>query len=423
MKIKKITIYFYILIVSTSILSGQINTFSPYSRYGLGEIITNSNGQTNGLGDIGIGFRYNNQISYINPASYTSQDTMSFILDLGIKGKYSLFETESDKDQRLNFYFNHFAFSFPIARWIKSCIGVMPYSNTGYNILNKHYEPDSLLIQYLYKGTGGINRLFIGTSVEIFKRLSIGANFNYFFGNISNTAIIYFPERTDYLNTMTDYVDNFRGTNFNAGFQYYDKIGKNFRFTIGGIYENKAIIKVTENKKIINWLGSLNFSDGDTLENSTNDSIKISVPLKYGIGASFEFYNKFTLGIDYSVQDWTGFNFHTFNQKLNNSNSLNIGLQFIPDKNSYKSYSDHIEYRIGYFQSNSFISVNNTNIINRGITLGVGFPMIAGKTKANFAIQLGQRGDLKKGLILENYATLFMNITLHDFWFFKRKFD
>jgi hypothetical protein len=41
----------------------------------------------------------------------------------------------------------------------------------------------------------------------------------------------------------------------------------------------------------------------------------------------------------------------------------------------------------------------------------------------NIALEAGQNGTTAKGLIKENYYILHINLSLHDIWFLKPKYD
>jgi hypothetical protein len=58
-----------------------------------------------------------------------------------------------------------------------------------------------------------------------------------------------------------------------------------------------------------------------------------------------------------------------------------------------------------------------------GISFGLGLPFKGDKTSFNMACNIGQRGTLDNNLIREKYLFLSFSVTLHDFWFYKRKFE
>ena len=65
----------------------QSGTNSPYSQYGLGVLSDQTSGFNRGMNGVGLGFREHNQVNFINPASYSAVDSLSFIFDVGFSGQ------------------------------------------------------------------------------------------------------------------------------------------------------------------------------------------------------------------------------------------------------------------------------------------------------------------------------------------------
>ena len=51
--------------------NSSLNTFSPYTFYGIGDFATQGPGYIRSMGGAGIGFRNSLKINYMNPASYS----------------------------------------------------------------------------------------------------------------------------------------------------------------------------------------------------------------------------------------------------------------------------------------------------------------------------------------------------------------
>jgi hypothetical protein len=80
------------LFVSTATFS-QKRTYSPFSRYGVGELNTTGYGQNAAMGNTGIGLKSDNHLNILNPASYSGIDTMSFFFEAGISGFLQYFSS------------------------------------------------------------------------------------------------------------------------------------------------------------------------------------------------------------------------------------------------------------------------------------------------------------------------------------------
>ena len=80
----------------------QSGTNSPYSQYGLGQLSEQTSGFNRGMNGLGLGFREHNQVNYINPASYSSIDSLTFIFDAGLSGQVTNFSENGQKKNANN---------------------------------------------------------------------------------------------------------------------------------------------------------------------------------------------------------------------------------------------------------------------------------------------------------------------------------
>ncbi len=408
-----------VYILTTYISFSQLSTYSPYTRYGIGENASIGNGNKRALGGIGAGYRLRNNIDSDQPASYTAQDTMSFILDLSIDGRYINYQTEDLSQSRFNLYFNHFAIGFPITRWMKSSIGLRPYSYVGYNLMETYIdEENDIRLNYYFNGNGGLNEFYWGNAVEFNKKLSIGLNLKYLFGIIEQKNEIYSNlSESFFTNIETKYV--IHNVILDYGIQYYNKFGDEIKYTIGLAHNPSFNIKYNYDSLTYNGNNTLI----DTLLYSADNKSSFKLPQKIDAGVSVEYKEKLTVGFDFSRQDWTGNTFRNPNNYLSNSNAFKLGLAYIPNKYSVKRYFHHIQFRVGANYSKTNLTINNNNIINRGISFGLGLPFKNSGDLFNFAFEYGNRGTTNNSLIKETYFITTFNITLYDIWFFKRKFD
>lgn len=78
-------------------LYAQSGTNSPYSQYGLGYLSEQTSGFNRGMNGLALGFREHNQVNYLNPASYSAIDSLSFIFDAGMSLQMTNFTEGSKK--------------------------------------------------------------------------------------------------------------------------------------------------------------------------------------------------------------------------------------------------------------------------------------------------------------------------------------
>jgi hypothetical protein len=183
----------------------QVNTYSPYTRFGLGDIARAGFGQ--------------------NQAAYSARDSMSVLLDFGMSAYMNDYSTNQLTNRWYNGNFHHIALSVPIGNHFAMATGIVPFSSVGYNIKQEY---DGLgtgdAIDYYFKGSGGVLKYFAGLSAEAFNRISVGVNMNYLLGDITRQRFITFPKNRGFAETRS--VEEIKISNiyFGFGLQYKDLI-------------------------------------------------------------------------------------------------------------------------------------------------------------------------------------------------------
>lgn len=429
----------YLLIIAfittnSTYLVGQSVTNSPYTIFGIGEIDRNGFNNSKAMGGLSTGLRKSNQINYMNPASISAQDTMSFILDVGIRGVLKDMKSTETSTKFNDFAFDHIAISFPIKKWWYAAFGVTPYSKIGYNIQEVgEYSPnDTVQMHYDYYGNGGINQLFISNSFKPINNLSVGFNINYLFGTLEQYNMV-FNDLSQYSTVIVDEI-SVKKLTYDIGVQYYNTFYENYFFNIGATYSNNSSLKSEKKNAVLNttynWFNlsivdylETSFRRVDTIKSSTDENFNVEIPARFSIGLTAGIENKLIIGFDYSYQDWSEVDAINENDVYETDQYFNIGIEYIPNKFSLRNYYKRINYRAGAFLNNSYLNLNGEQINNYGITFGLGFPLANQRTSLNVSYTYGKRGTTSSGLIEENYSLFGINITLYDFWFIKRKFQ
>ena len=428
--LNKLYLILIVLICSAISAYSQVNTSSPYSRFGLGEIQKPGFIKNLSMGSTGIALRTNNQINYLNPASYTATDTLSFLFDFGINTYKNFYISNDDKASMTNVNLHHIALSFPVTRWWKSAVGIVPYSSVGYNIKESLNIAGIGAIDNFYEGNGGLNKFFIGNAINLFDRLNIGFNLNYLFGYINYSRTVRILSDNSSAVPRSENNLDVSDLTYHFGMQYTETIKDKYFITLGATYENKT--DLSTNSRIFSQIqfpgqtAQLNDSVFiSTLFPIRDESAKgfISYPNNIGLGISLGIKNVLTITGDYVMQDWSNTTIMGKTDSLVNSGSMHFGAEYIPSTSSLSSYVSRIQYRLGGYYSNSYIGLRGVQINDYGMTFGVGLPFRSTKTSFNIGCILGQRGTLKNNLIKENYGIFHIGVTLHDIWFRKSKYD
>ena len=418
-----------IIFLAGSVLA-QTNTDSPYSRFGIGRMIQPGFDKSRAMGGIGLGMRDNIQLNYLNPASFSSIDTMSFLFDFGVMNNYTIYETSLMSSSYFASHLDHIALGFPLTKWWTASAGVLPYSKVGYAVKEEANDPNIGFIDYVHNGSGGLNQLYLGTALEFFNTITIAANFKYLFGSIDLVQSIDFPLEDLFSFPEITSQTIIKDFLIELGLQYHQNIGEKFELTLGVIFDNETslIAKNTIVKRNIFQGSSVPLNDSTQLNpvfvlEESNSEGKIIIPQNIGAGFSLKYNNQFLLGVDYYEQDWTNATFFGQKEPLTKSNSIHAGLQIIPNPQALRGYHKWISYRAGAHYTNTYLQLHGEQLKDYGISFGVGLPLRGFKSSFNVALQLGRMGALDNDLILEDYRFLSFSLTLHDIWFFKRKFD
>ncbi len=427
---KTIRFFLSALLLCAIPVAAQVNTGSPYSRFGLGELLQPGFAQNLSMGGTGIGTRSSSQINYLNPASYTEIDTMSFLFDFGLSGSQTRYTTNTLESQLSNYNIHHIAIGFGITKNWKSSIGVLPYSSVGYDIVENKFLSGAGLVDYNYKGRGGLNRIYFGNSVRFLNHFSVGLNLSYLFGYLNYSKSVEFPADAAAATTTIENRLDIGDMTYNLGFQYHDSFNEKYFLTLGVIFDNDSKLKTTQKLVQTTFYPGVGVNIGDTIiidpsfvVNSEDKAVETMLPRNMGIGFSFGIKNKLTLAGDYSTQEWSKSFIPGKTDTLVNSSSINFGIEYTPNEQALQGYYNRMHYRLGGYYSNNYLRIREQQLQDYGISFGVGLPFKGTKSSFNLGVIVGQRGTLTNNLIKENYTMVNFGLTLHDFWFYKRKFD
>jgi hypothetical protein len=419
------------LILSTHTLYGQFNTYSPYTLFGLGDLAKQGVGQNLAMGGTGLAVHDNSRINYLNPAAFAALDSTSVYFDFGANAFFNSYNSDNFSNTWWNMNLHHVLFGTSIGKYLGFSAGIVPYSSIGYSVKQEYndYVTGEAMDTY-FKGDGGIMNFYMGASIKLFNKLSAGVTMNYLMGKLTRERDVDFPTNPAYSNTSS--LENFdlRTPLFTVGLQYFETIGDNFFFTLGGTYDFKTTTGVDLDYRVVNEIYpydtvSLNTSElitpkyilgGDTINQN------LTIPDKIGVGLSVGIPDKLILTGDYYIQDWTG-SMSGENYTTTRYSSMHFGAEFIPDREALRGYHKLMSYRLGGYYTNYYLQVNDTQLKDYGITFGLGFPVRTMKSSFNVAFTLGTRGTTEQNLVEENYGIITFNVTLHDLWFRKRRFD
>ena len=394
----------------------QNNTSSPYTRYGYGGLMDAGFGQNKSMGGISYGLRASKFTNPGNPASFTAIDSLNFRFEAAAGLKFSSYKDANGQQTKTNGNLEYLAFQFPVKKWLGISAGLQPYSVVGYDFLSKEMQSStiqdgSLETTYLYRGSGGITQVYLGTAVNLLPNLSLGASLNFNFGTIKHLSNVSFGNKAYYPTTQESEirVASFAGL---FGVQYTLLLPKEQKVTFGAIFQPKSGFGGNAEQTIITT---------DTVKIPSNNDFDL--PWTLGTGFVYHLSEKLLAGFDYKYQAWSDVRY--FGEKpFTDRNKFSLGVEYQPNGNS-KNYFNRVYYRAGANYSNSYAKVNGKDINEYGLSAGLGLPLKRGlnPTVLNLVFEYGNIGSTAHDLIKEQYFKFTLNMTINERWFMTRKFE
>jgi long-subunit fatty acid transport protein len=315
--------------------------------------------------------------------------------------------------------FSHLILGFPINRKLGASIGMVPFSNIGYeiNARDNDYNADMN-----YYGDGGISKVYFGGAYELSNDFSIGINASYLFGGLNRRKQLVYDDAS-FLNSRSNSKINLKGYYYELGLLYKTIINENDAFTIGFTTNNNSSIRAKKSE-IVESFEFSGFSEvpKDTFVNITEWG-DITLPRYTSFGISYNKDNKWLFVADYSLQDWADYTMFDESDNLANSMRMSGGIQYTPEYNSVTKYYKRMDYRFGASYSNTPLQFDNRQLTEKSISFGFGIPVKKSRTKYDFSCTLAQRGTVEDKLIKEQFVRLGLSVSYDGIWFVKRKYD
>ena len=421
MKIFNSIITIVLLAAATTIAANAQTSTTPYSRLGFGILGDNATGIQRSMGGVGYAMQNGRQINVMNPASYSQIDSLTFLFDMGVDLTNCWSKEEDRSGYNLGGGLDYITTSFRLGKNIGAALGVVPYSSVGYTFGGSLENGSSS-----YSGSGGLSELFAGVGWQPFKGLSIGANFSYLFGTISNTTSVAQVSETQFSRNI-----EVRDWNMRAGLQYSFNLSRKSRVVIGATFAPKKTMHGTAmcrmadiNQDIITDSRGSKVVKYDTI---ANISLKgnYEMPMTIGAGISYTFDKRFNIEVDYTYQQWSKAkytaisHFEASTTQWNDRWKVADGLSYLP--NPRGNYFKRMTYRIGAFYNNDYMTVHGNNVKDYGVGLGFSFPALSSKTLVNLGVEWKHRYTTPASLIKEDYLNVTLSVNFNEMWFWKNK--
>ena len=428
----------------------QAQDNSPYSRYGIGNLVPNTNVIQRGMGGIAAGYQHHSTINWNNPASYSNffvrleerskqMSSGQVLLDVGVNLEN---RTLREPNQPLKFtsgnaQFSHIQLGLPLRKNWGLSFGLRPISRISYKVnrTEKLFDGvtgqpiDSAITQF--NGSGGTFLPSIGTGFAI-GNLSVGANMGYLFGRKE------FSTRRALLNDSISYNSSVYSNNasfgdlfFSAGAQYRIPLKEKKTFLTLGLSGNLQQSINAEQDLTRESINSNGFID--TVSHQAGMKGNVTYPASFTGGFVLENLignnGSFLVGADLVQTKWSNYRYFGATDSVQDNWQVRIGTHYRPDVKAGSSYWNNVTYRAGVFFGPDYIRLAN-QVPVFGLSFGMALPLANHSrqfglyqfTTINVALEYEQRGN-NDNQLKENMFRISLGFNFSDLWFAKRKYD
>ena len=429
------TLIFTIFIYTIS----QAQENSPYSRYGMGDLVPNRNIVSRGMGGIVAGYSDFQSINLSNPAALGSVVTTIFDLAGEISRRTLKSNISPNKFTATNTFISYLQIGFPIATkkmqqkgnyWGVS-FGLRPISQINYRIQKEERLSGIDSLSTTYEGTGGLNQANISTGIKI-KNLSLGISGGYSFGNKDySTTLSFINDSIAYYKSNSAAQTRISGIFVTLGAQYDIKMKKGL-LRLGAYTNLQQNLRAKRDNinQTINFDGNGGTIAIDTVDFKTAVKGTIKIPATYSAG--FTYVGKHWLfGADLDVTNWDTYSYYGVKDAVQNTWAVRAGTQYYPAKDNTPAnkYWNFVKYRAGIYYGPDYIKLNKSRP-NYGVTFGAAFPLTSFQrlrfgefVTLNTGVEIGARGDKNSQSIRENIARFSFGISMNARWFQKQKYE
>lgn len=408
---------------------------SPYSRYGMGDVIPAQNMLNRSMGGISAGYSDYFSLNFVNPASLGNVRKAIFDLGGEIDRRTLKSNISPNKFTSTNTVISYLQFGVPVGSkkmalkdrtWGLS-FGIRPITRINYKIENSKRLTGIDSLVTTYEGTGGINQASLSTGVKI-KNFSFGITGGYSFGTKDySTRLSFINDSVIYYKSNTETKITFGGFSFSAG-MLYDIKTKTGTLRLGAYANLEQKLKARES--VINETFAFDGTGGiltiDTVDYQPEVKGKIMYPATYAIGFTHIAKN-WLYGADFEMTNWNNYSLYKTKDLLKSNWRIKSGVQYQPLKNTAsRRYGNLIQYRAGAYFGPDMVKIDNNTRSEYGFTFGAGLPLTTQRFDfaiLNTGVEFASRGNKQSKSLRESVIKFNIGISINATWFQKRKYD
>lgn len=439
--LKRRPVFSLLFILAAAACSAQSN--SPYSRYGLGDVVPNTNVVNRAMGGVAVADTNYVHVNFTNPASFAyflvvpdpKGSKVNFgrvVLDAGINLENRTLRepNQANKFTASDLYFSYLYVGVPLRKKWGMAFGLRPLTRVSYkmNKIEHITANDSLLAEN--SGSGGVYLPTIGTGVGI-KDFTIGANLGYIFGR-TETAVAQgiLNDTARFYDALYKTETSFGKLYLDAGMQYKFNWKKDSSFLVIAASGNlKQQMKATR----VSTQGTfINDPDGplvDTLVSKTTKG-EVVYPASYTVGfmtgGILKKGARWKAGVDYVSTAWQDYRNFGVKDLVQNTSQVRLGGEYQPAYG--RTFATVVSYRAGLFFGKDYV-IAGGKLPVWGASFGMGIPLLhqnrlalSQRTIVNLSLEYTQRGN-NSNVLKDNIFRISAGLNFGDIWFSKKKYD
>lgn len=421
---------------------------SPYSRYGMGDVVPNQNVVNRGMGGISAAVPNYLSINFNNPALLGNlSNTRTFsntLFDIGgeIDIRSLKSTTNPEKFKSVNTLFSYLQIAFPVSSkkmekkgtyWGVS-LGLRPVTRINYKVEKTERLSGIDSLQTVYEGSGGLNQVNLSTGIRI-KRFNIGISTGYTFGNKDySTKLNFINDSVVYYKSNYEVQSHYGGVFLNTGIYYSAETKKGAAINIGGYVNLQQDLSARRDKinETFTYSSVGTLINIDTVDYKQEESGKIKMPMTYGLGFTYQDKNRnWLVGVDYEATNWSKYRYYDEQDAVKDNWVIRAGAEYYPAKpnSAANKYWSFVKYRAGFYYGPDYIQLNKTRP-NFAASLGASFPLTNAQlirygdyVLLHTAMEFGGRGNKQSQSFRESIMRFSIGISMNARWFRKRSYD
>ncbi|MCK5921633.1 MAG: hypothetical protein KAG66_11880, partial [Methylococcales bacterium] len=350
----------------------QTLTLNPLSTFGVGEIAPSTGARNMSMGDLEVGTFNYASINRLNPASYT--DLLYSTLDVSGFTRYSTLKSATDKANSFTAGFQNLAYGFPSNKGPSVVFGFAPRTAAGYELKEDHdfsIGDTTVNTTETQRREGGLNQAFLGLGAHfLHRRLSVGANYYFSFGNLTHKSNIQFNGDAAllYSGLQVDRSAFLKGSGIQLGIMYTDTIAGRKSSSPTAVRKPVTLIRFSTNidngfelkGDRVTIYNSIYVSDtiapppGTAIEDTRTEAGTALLPKRMGVGLTLTRLGAWEISAEYSTQDWKSMRYFNDENLLSPVSHIALGGEWIPDFGA-RSFFKRVAYRSGVQFNKSYI--------------------------------------------------------------------